>query len=131
MKKSTIIGIVVIAAFMALGAGAFKGAATRYVSFGEARKSPSVVQVKGSVDVKSIRVDRKSYALSFDLTDEAGDRLPVVYPGSEPPSFREAPSVVAVGRYNGSALEAERLLVKCPSKYEGQGSEHPEGAPTR
>lgn len=129
MRKSHIIGIGVIAAFLLFGASAFKNAATPYVSFTEARAATSAVQVKGSLDTASIQVDRATHALCFDLVDETGDRLPVRYSGAEPGNFRQATEVVAVGRYAGSEIAAERLLVKCPSKYEGRGEEHPESVP--
>jgi len=128
VKKSYIIGLLVIGAFVAFGASAFKNAAARYVTFAEAKAATVTVQVKGKLDPDSLRLDRRNHALHFDLVNAQGERLPVVYAGPEPANLRQAPEVVAVGRYAGSALEAERLLVKCPSKYEGQG-EHPGNVP--
>ena len=37
----------------------------------------------------------------------------------KPGNFNEATQVVAIGRYRDGVLEAEKLLVKCPSKYQG------------
>ncbi|MBI3946358.1 MAG: cytochrome c maturation protein CcmE [Armatimonadetes bacterium] len=128
MRKSTLVGLVVIVGFVAFGASAFRNAATPYVSFAEARAAQSTVQVKGSLDTNSIRVDRGTHALCFDLVDETGGKMPVSYAKPEPGNFRQATEVVAVGRYNGRELQAENLLVKCPSKYQGRGTEHPEDA---
>ena len=45
--------------------------------------------------------------------------MPVVYRGIKPGNFRDAISIVAIGRFKEGRIEAEKLLVKCPSKYQG------------
>jgi cytochrome c-type biogenesis protein CcmE len=45
--------------------------------------------------------------------------MPVVYRGIRPGNFRDAISIVAIGRYREGRIDAEKLLVKCPSKYQG------------
>ena len=45
--------------------------------------------------------------------------MPVVYRGIQPGNFKDAISIVAIGRYQDGRIEAEKLLVKCPSKYQG------------
>ncbi|MDH7571627.1 MAG: cytochrome c maturation protein CcmE [Armatimonadota bacterium] len=129
MKKAHAIGIGVILVFGAFGATAFKDAATPYVSFDEARAAASTVQVKGRLDTGSIRVDSTTHRLCFDLLDSQTGRLPVVYSGAEPGNFRQASEVVVVGRYTEGAFAAEKVLVKCPSKYQSQGTSHPQGVP--
>lgn len=115
----TLAGVGLIAAFVAFGAGAFKSSLTPYVSFEVARSSGNAVQVAGSLVPDSTRFDQAQRALVFALADGAGDTLAVTYKGMKPGNFEEATRIVAIGRFNGSALEAERLLVKCPSKYQG------------
>jgi cytochrome c-type biogenesis protein CcmE len=58
--------------------------------------------------------------LTFRLRDEAGEEAWVVYAGAKPEGFEQADNVVAVGRYQGSQFTADKLLVKCPSKYQGR-----------
>lgn len=125
MKKSALFGLVVVVGFVAFGATAFKEAATPYVSFSQARTAPSAVQIKGTLDKRSIRLDSINRTLHFDLVDEGGDRMPVSYAKPEPGNFRQATEVVVVGRYDGHEMQAENVLVKCPSKYQGRGVEHP------
>ncbi len=115
----TLAGAGLIVAFIAFGAGAFKSSLTPYVSFEVARSSGNAVQVAGRLLPDSSRFDAGQGALTFTLVDEAGDTLPITYKGMKPGNFEEATQIVAIGRFNGSALEAERLLVKCPSKYQG------------
>lgn len=115
----TLAGVALIVAFVAFGAGAFKSSLTPYVGFEAARSSRTAVQVAGSLVPDSTRFDHEQGALIFALADDSGDTLSVSYKGMKPGNFEEATQIVAIGRFNGSALEAERLLVKCPSKYQG------------
>lgn len=112
-------GIVVIVAFVAFGAGAFKSNLTPYVSFEKARSTPDAVQVAGKLVPSSDRFDEQSSSLYFTIQDERGETLRVAYKGAKPGNFHEATQVVAIGRFRDGVLNAEKLLVKCPSKYQG------------
>ncbi len=119
MKKGYWIASVLALAFVALGVTAFQKTLTPYLTFDEARKAKGVVQVMGALDKSSDKYDTASQELSFDLLDDAGRSMPVVYRGIRPGNFKDAISIVAIGRYRGGHIEAEKLLVKCPSKYQG------------
>jgi cytochrome c-type biogenesis protein CcmE len=113
------IGGVLIVAFLAFGATSFKENLTPYVSIEEAMQRPAKVQVKGSLVPDSARYVEASEQLSFGLVDENGNTMPVLYSGIKPGNFEEATEIVAVGRWTDGAFQAEQLLVKCPSKYQG------------
>ncbi len=115
----TAVGGVAIVAFVAFGAGAFRDNLTPYVSFEHARRTADAVQVAGSLVPGSDRYDEATARLYFSIQDERGDHLLVSYRGTKPGNFNEATQIVAIGRYRGDHLEAEKLLVKCPSKYQG------------
>lgn len=119
MKKGYWIAAVLTLAFVGFGLTAFQKTLTPYLSFDEARKSSGVVQVMGGLDKESDRYDTGREELSFDLVDPAGHRMPVTYRGTRPGNFKDAISIVAIGRYQDGRIEAEKLLVKCPSKYQG------------
>lgn len=119
MKKGYWAAAILALAFIALGVTAFQKTLTPYLTFDEARKSRGVVQVMGALDKTSDRYDTASQELSFNLLDDHGRSLPVVYRGIKPGNFRDAISIVAIGRYHKGRVEAEKLLVKCPSKYQG------------
>lgn len=119
MKKGYWIAAVLTLAFVGFGLTAFQKTLTPYLSFDEARKSSGVVQVMGGLDKQSDRYDNGREELSFDLVDPAGHRMPVTYRGTRPGNFKDAISIVAIGRYQDGRIEAEKLLVKCPSKYQG------------
>ncbi|MCA1581806.1 MAG: cytochrome c maturation protein CcmE [Acidobacteria bacterium] len=128
MKKGYWIAAVLAAGFILLGVTAFQKTLTPYLSFDEARRARGTVQVMGSLDKQSDRYDTGRQELSFDILDGSGHRMPVVYRGIKPGNFKDAISVVAIGRYQKGRIDAERLLVKCPSKYQGAEVEKAYGA---
>jgi cytochrome c-type biogenesis protein CcmE len=119
VKKGYWIAAALTLAFVGFGLTAFQKTLTPYLTFDEARKSRGVVQVMGGLDKQSDRYDTGKQELSFDLVDPEGRRMPVVYRGIRPGNFRDAISIVAIGRYREGRIDAEKLLVKCPSKYQG------------
>jgi len=119
MKKGYWIAAALTLAFVGFGLTAFQKTLTPYLSFDEAKKSQGVVQVMGALDKQSDRYDQAREELSFELLDEKGGRMPVVYKGIKPANFKDAISIVAIGRVHEGRIEAEKLLVKCPSKYQG------------
>lgn len=119
MKKGYWIAAVLTLAFLGFGLTAFQKTLTPYLTFDEARKSRGVVQVMGGLDKESDRYDTGRAVLHFELIDPAGARMPVAYKGTKPANFKDAISIVAIGRFEDGRIEAEKLLVKCPSKYQG------------
>ncbi|MGE5576062.1 MAG: cytochrome c maturation protein CcmE [Syntrophothermus sp.] len=123
MKRTYLVGIVVILAFALFGIGTFKKSVTPYVTFAEARKLSIPVQVSGVRVPGEERYDVEEKAFRFLMQDNSGDRLEVVYDGVKPANFEEATGIVAIGKYADGVFRASQLLVKCPSKY--QGSDKP------
>ena len=121
-KIWTAVGVALLVAFAGFAFTTFRSTLTPYVSFSEARRAARVVQVAGALEKGSARFDDATSRLHFALKDEAsGTTLPVVYEGLRPANFEDAISIVAIGRYDTHAgeLHADKLLVKCPSKYQG------------
>lgn len=123
MKPGAWVGIIIIIAALAYGARAFVSGVTPYVTFDQARRADSTVQVMGALDKSSIQFG--SGTLDFRLVEKTGDKLPVVFAGSQPADFRMATQVTAIGRYDGHVFQADNILVKCPSKYQGQPAATP------
>ena len=120
MKPARIIGLVVILAFALLGAGAFKQSLTPYVGFDEARRAGRTVQVRGKKVPGTVRFDPKIHAWRFDITNDANDRMSVVYRKAKSGNFDQAPELVVIGRYRNGIFRCDRMLVKCPSKYQAK-----------
>ena len=119
MKRGYWIAGLLAVAFVGLGLTAFQKTLTPYVGFDEARRSRGTVQVMGALDKTSDRYDTNNQELSFQLVDPKGGRIPVAYRGTRPANFKDAISIVAIGRFDEGRLQADKLLVKCPSKYQG------------
>jgi cytochrome c-type biogenesis protein CcmE len=121
MKKAYWIGAIVVVGFLVLGLSTFTKSMTPYVSFDEARSSGRTVQVMGALEKGTSRYDTVSKTLHFNLVDpKTQAALPVTYRDVKPANFEDAISIVAIGRFQEGAFHAEKLLVKCPSKYQGE-----------
>ena len=113
------VGGVLVVAFLAYGTTSFKSNLTTYVSFEEATESGRKVQVAGGLVENSTKYIDATEELRFDMVEENGSTMTVVYKGIKPGNFEEAIQIVAVGAYSEGQFHAEQLLVKCPSKYQG------------
>ena len=91
-----------------------------YVSFGYAESHPGkYVQVIGKRNKNDeIKLDEKGF--SFTLKDESGKALSVYHAGVKPVNFEHTEQVVVLGKFSKENLTflADKVLVKCPSKYE-------------
>lgn len=99
---------------------------TPYVGIAEATVSSGNVQVKGLRD-KNFEPHQKGDEFIFSLRDEeTGETMTVKFDGIKPDQFDDAHHVVAVGKYNSAdeTFHAKKLLIKCPSKYEGQAPQN-------
>lgn len=124
MKKKGyyFLGVVLLLAFAGFSASAFKETLTPYVPYETARKGDRVVQVAGALEKDSSSYVAAEESLYFTLQEpETKETLRVRYKGLKPANFEDAISIVAIGRYDQAAkiYEADKLLVKCPSKYQG------------
>lgn len=121
-KWTYALGALLLVAFAGFSLASFKEALTPYVPYEKARESTGAVQVAGGLVAGSTDYDETSGLLHFALFDEeTGETMPVRYEGVKPANFEEAISIVAIGRYDAASGEfaANKLLVKCPSKYQG------------
>ncbi len=118
MKTKLIIGVAIIAVFSAFAIHSFRSTLNPYVTFAEAAQAPGTVQVSGYLTGEKIGYDLNSGELAFYLQDEEGTRVPVRYAGARPTNLEHADSIVVIGRMEEDVFRAQRLLVKCPSKYE-------------
>jgi cytochrome c-type biogenesis protein CcmE len=117
-----LLGAALLLGFAGFSVASFRDALTPYVSYAEARAARRTVQVAGALDHGSAAYDQTAGALTFALVDpKTRETLRVRYHGLRPANFEDAISIVAIGRFDTASAElrAEKLLVKCPSKYQG------------
>lgn len=100
---------------------AFVNNASPYVTIAEAKASGADgVHLAGTLVKDTVQTDPTTGKITFDLKDKDGATAHVVYQGSTPGNLMEATRVVAVGGMKQNDFVAHQLLLKCPSKYEGQ-----------
>ncbi len=78
------------------------------------------VRISGKVDEKTITFNNKELILAFDVVSESGQRMPIIFNGPRPDQMREGSEAIIEGKYDGTIFKAQNLLLKCPSKYEGE-----------
>jgi cytochrome c-type biogenesis protein CcmE len=91
---------------------------TPYVSFKEAMESGNNVQVIGKIN-KSKSIKHEEGYFTFDINDSNSNFLNIHYKGVKPDNMENADQIVVQGIYNKDQnfFEANKILVKCPSKY--------------
>ena len=130
MKKSHILGIVVIA--IAIGIiMSTAGDASSYVTFGEAREmatsgNDNKIHVVGNLvktddgSVVGIEPSADKLSFSFLMVDGNLQEQKVFYAEPMPVDFLRSEQVVVIGAYHDDLFVADKILLKCPSKYQEQ-----------
>lgn len=127
-KKGPKIGLYLAGALLLVVFGGFTvtkfaSAVTPYVDYEAARATERTVQVAGGLVAGTSDYDTDKGNLLFTLVDlkNSSEQMKVRYAGLKPANFEDAISIVAIGRFDPDTdeFEANELLVKCPSKYQG------------
>ena len=129
MKKSHIIGIIVIA--LAIGIiMSSAGDASTYVSFGEAIERAEDGNATKVHVVGRLKKDEQGHIVgmhydpvtdpnyfTFTLVDTNRVEQQVVYYQPKPQDFERSEQVVITGNMQNQVFVADKILLKCPSKY--------------
>ena len=120
MKFSYIAGIVVIAVLIGAIISTY-GDASTYVNFEEAWKNPDkeyhvVGELNHDMPMEYNPLEDPNRFV-FYLRDENGLSKKVVSNNPKPADFERSEKVVIVGRAAGESFQADKILLKCPSKY--------------
>jgi cytochrome c-type biogenesis protein CcmE len=119
MKKSSIVGLVVIAVAIAVIISLYSSSSS-YGSFKDALSTQSELNVVGHLDKqKALYYDAAKDAnyFSFYMKDKEGKECKVVFPGTKPEDFEKSEQIVLTGQMIGPEFHASKILMKCPSKY--------------
>jgi cytochrome c-type biogenesis protein CcmE len=120
---SVFAGVVIVLTLGASGEGTFRYYAD-LAQFAAAptRETQQAVRVHGFVTAGSISKDLAAGHVDFTVEDKAKEHtLPVRYLGIDVPDmFKDGAEVVVEGRYESGRFMAERVMAKCPSKYEAK-----------
>lgn len=128
MKKSHIlaIGIIAIAITIMISTA---GDTSSYVTFEEAKNisennSNTKVHVVGTLRkdaqgyVQDIFPSADKLSFSFVMIDENEAAQEVYYNEPMPADFQRSEQVVIIGSYQNDLFVADKILLKCPSKYQ-------------
>jgi cytochrome c-type biogenesis protein CcmE len=130
MKKTHILGIIVIAIAIAIIIST-AGDASSYVTFTQAAEMAKSgesdgVHVVGKLTkndqgkiinmVYQPQVDPNHF--EFTLVDTENHMQKVVYNSPKPQDFDRSEQVVVIGSMQGDHFRADKILLKCPSKYQ-------------
>ena len=129
MKKTHIFAIAIIAVAIAIIMST-AGDASSYVSFKEAKElaaegSNNAVHVVGRlkkdannhiVGMQYDPVKDPNY-FTFRLVDTLRNEQQVVYFNNKPQDFERSEQVVIIGKMKQNVFVADKILLKCPSKY--------------
>ncbi|MBS7563376.1 cytochrome c maturation protein CcmE [Mucilaginibacter sp. Bleaf8] len=119
MKKSAILGIIVIAVAIAVIISTYSNSST-YGSFKDAEKTQSELHIVGHLNKqKPLYYDATKDAnyFSFYMKDNKGEECKVVFTGTKPQDFERSEQIVLTGAMRGNEFHASKILMKCPSKY--------------
>ena len=120
MKKIHIVVIVMIALAIAAILGTLADSST-YTTFSDALKNPgSEYHVVGKL-MKDKPLEYNPQAnvnlFAFFMKDTTGTEVKVFYKGTKPQDFERSEKIVVTGKVVGNEFHADKILMKCPSKY--------------
>jgi cytochrome c-type biogenesis protein CcmE len=138
MKKIHVFGIVIIAVAIGIIIST-AGDASTYVDFSTAQKMASegnnakihvVGKLQKGADGQIIGMNYNpamdANRFEFVLVDNNNLAKKVVYNDAKPQDFGKAEQVVIIGKMEGDVFKCDKVLLKCPSKYQDGKAEFEE-----
>jgi len=120
MKKTHIIAIVIIAIAIAAILGTVADSST-YASFSVAMKDTGrefhVVAHLDKEKERTYNPKENANLFIFYVKDNEGIEKRVLFNGTEPQDFEKSEQIVLTGKMKGEDFIADKILMKCPSKY--------------
>ena len=143
MKKIQIFGLVIIAVAIGIIVST-AGDASTYVDFTKAKEMAADGDNEAIHVVGKLKKDAAGQILEmeyrpeidpnlfvFTLVDNNNVEQKVVYKSTKPQDFDKSEQVVVVGKIQNGQFAAEKILMKCPSKYENGKMETTEHTATK
>lgn len=119
MKVNQIILLAAAAIFVVALGISFSSNASVYTDFATARKSDDKVHIVGEwVNRESSSYDPQHDLFTFYMQDTMNVVEQVRYYDPKPINFESAERVVIIGGYEQEGFVADKIIMKCPSKYE-------------
>jgi len=119
MKTKHIAGIIIIALAIGVIVSTYSDSST-YSTFTMATHQGELTHVIGKLD-KNKEMHYNPYQnanlFSFYVRDKAGKECKVYFNGTKPQDFERSEEIVLMGKMVKGDFHAEKILMKCPSKY--------------
>lgn len=119
MKRGAIVSLLVALSAVGGLAFIFVKNASPYATIVQLTDSSQGAHVVGQLVPGSLKQTTMSREVNFTLKDDTGT-IDVLYKGPPQSNLANATSVVVIGKKENGILVSEKMLVKCPSKYEGE-----------
>ena len=125
--KFIIGGLIIVALIGYLIVSSISNAGAYYREVGEVLDQQTVLagknlRVSGNVVTESIQYDAPTLSLDFKISDpnDPAKQMPIHFHGVQPDQIgREGASAIVEGKLGpNGVMEANNLLLKCPSRYE-------------
>jgi cytochrome c-type biogenesis protein CcmE len=118
MKTKSLVLLLLLAASFGGLLYFLSGSFSTYSDFAEAQKTGREVHVVAKwVDRDNAQYDPSTDQFTFKLQDSLKNTVTCIYPDPKPANLENAEKVVIIGKYEGNAFHADKILMKCPSKY--------------
>ena len=124
MKKTHIIGIILIAVALGVIVSTISNSST-YASFSTAKEHEGkTYHVVGKLNMEKDFIynpEQNANIFGFYLVDNEGQEMKVLFNDSKPQDFEKSEQIVVIGKVVGEEFHVAKgdLLMKCPSKYNG------------
>ncbi len=124
MKKTHIIGIILIAVALGVIVSTISNSST-YASFSTAMQHEGkTYHVVGKLNMEKDFIynpEQNANIFGFYLVDNEGKEMKVLFNDSKPQDFEKSEQIVVIGKVVGDEFHVAKgdLLMKCPSKYNG------------
>lgn len=120
---------VLLGAFGYLMFSSFNTAKTYYMTINEVTASADKgklvkqnLKVSGKLVGESVKWEPSKVELRFEMiSEDQKETMPVLYKGVKPDNFNDGIDVIVDGKYTvEQVFLADKVMTKCPSKYEEQ-----------
>lgn len=119
MKPGKIVLLAAIALFLVVLAVNFSQNASTYTDFTTAERTQRHVHIVGEWVRRGEAVyDKENDLFTFFMQDSLQRVEQVLYYDPKPMNFESAERVVVVGAFKQETFIADKIIMKCPSKYE-------------
>ena len=122
MKKGYLLGIILIAVAFAAIISTVSNSSTYEPFAVAAEHEGKVYHVVGKLNKEKpyeYNPEVNANLFGFFMIDNQGTEKKVLYNGTKPQDFEKAEQIVIVGKISGDEFHASEILMKCPSKYNG------------